>query len=284
MDPNSPFAILLQPLVMAKLTMVPIVLQYVKPFIAKFAGSAAGPVAGVVASVLGVGLAIWGGVEAKLDAWAIASQAAIAFAYVQGFYLAVVAPAARSSNPIVPANPAVLPLIVGAMLFLVPAASAQTYSIWDAGKRTQLSVNAGGMVFFEEETGTESWRGVSAGGALTYSLHDRFSVFGTYDHGFPIDASTGHENLLRGSANLKVYPPRGEASNTKLFIGAGAAFFQRGDTDGWRGYEGHLTIARVFKDGWSLAATYVHGRPFDDLDERVNMAKVVLGHRLLGAK
>jgi hypothetical protein len=172
-----------------------------------------------------------------------------------------------------------------ALLTVEPAvAQPQTYSIWDAGKRTQLSVNAGSMFFFEEETGAETWKGVSAGGALTYSLHDRFSVAGMYDHGFPIDASTGHENLLRAMGNLKVYPPKGESSNTKLFIGGGAAFFNRGDTDGWRGYEGHLTIARVFKDGWSLAGTYVHGRPFDDLDERVNMAKVVLGHRLLGAK
>ena len=181
---------------------------------------------------------------------------------------------------------AAIVLVLGALLALCvePAFAQETFSIWDVGKRTQLSANVGGMVFYEEQTGVEGWRGISTGGALTYSLHERLSLFGVYDHGFPIDASSGHENVVRGAANLKVYPLPGESSPTRLLVGGGAAFFDRGVTDGWRGYEGHVTIARVFRDGWSLSGSYLYGIPFDDLDPKVNMAKVWLGHRLVGSK
>lgn len=180
----------------------------------------------------------------------------------------------------------VLAIVVAAIVPLARDVGAQTkYSIWDAGKRTQLSVNVGGLFFFEEETGAETSKGVAGGMALTYSLHERLSLYGLYDHGFPIDASGRHVDILNAAANLTVYPPTVGASNTRLFLGGGVVVFDPGDdVTEWRGYEGHITIARVFRDGWSLSGKYQHGIPFDDADERVNMAKIWLGHRLVGAK
>jgi len=107
MGPNSPFALLFKDEVMAKLTILPIALQYAKAVLGWFPTLAAnaGPITGVLAFAIGVGLAVWGGMEAKLDPMSIAGQAAIAFAYVQAFYWTIVAPVASSSNPIIPANP-----------------------------------------------------------------------------------------------------------------------------------------------------------------------------------
>lgn len=182
---------------------------------------------------------------------------------------------------------------MGAVLGLVLAAAiaiagvtqaAEQYSIWNAAKRTQVSVNVGGVVFFEEETGGEGWKGASGGGALTYSLHERFAIFGLYDHGFPIDADRAHENVLRASSNLLVVPLPGETSAIRLQIGGGVARFDQGLTDGWTGYEGHVTVSRILRDGWAASLSYLYGVPFDDLRPKVNMAKVALGHRLFGAK
>ena len=172
-----------------------------------------------------------------------------------------------------------------ALLAAWPVAAQTKYSIWDAGKRAQVSLNAGALFFFEEETGAETSKGIAGGGALTYSLHERFSLYGLYDHVFPIDASGTHQDVIGGAANLLVYPLPGEASQTRLFIGGGVQRIDPGkDVPAWAGYEGHVTISRIFRDGWALGAKYEHIVPFEDNRRNVDMAKVWLGHRLAGAK
>lgn len=287
MDETNPLVALLNGIVYDKLTAIPFILQFVKMGIGLLPAlkDKAGAIMGAVASGAATWFAVTGGMEAKLDLWTIVAQVGLSVAYVHGAYLLLVRPLARSNNPVIPANPAILLVVAAAVMLLAPAADAQTkYSIWDVGKRTQLSVNLGGLFFFEEETGAESSKGISAAGALTYSLHDRFSIAGLYDHVFPIDASGRHEDILGGAANLRVYPLPGETSQTKLFLGANAVMFSPGADDQWSGYGGHLTIARVFRDGWSLSAKYQHVIPFEDGRRKVDMAKLALNHRLAGAK
>ena len=285
--PGSPFAMFFSAEVLAKLTTLPVVGQWVKSVVAFVPGfkERAGQITGVLVGLAAGGLVVWGGIEAKLAVWSIISQSLVAFIWVEFVYSASQR-VMRSPNPLVPANPAILATIVALLLCMAPMAGAQTatYPVFDVAHRTQLSVNLGGMQFFEEQTGAEGWRGISAGGALTYSLHDRLSLFGLYDHGFPLNATDGHENILRAAANLKVFPAPGDKSATNLWIGGGGAFFNRGVTEDWRGYEGHVTLARIFKDGWSLSGMYLYGITGDDADPKLNMAKVAVAHRLLGAK
>lgn len=175
-------------------------------------------------------------------------------------------------------------LVLAAALAIASTASAQDYSVWDVGKRTQFSLNAGGTVFFEEETGAEGWKGVSAGGTLTYSLHKLLAVHGTYDHGFPVDATRKHADLGSVFANLKVLPKPSETSNTQLFVGGGVLRVDRGGAVRWQGLEGHLIANHQFKDGWGLFLKYTHGESFDDGVAPLNILKFGGQRKLFGWK
>lgn len=176
-------------------------------------------------------------------------------------------------------------LALACMAAVVPrAAEAQDYSVFDVGKRTQLSLNAGGTVLYEEQTGAEGWKGATAGGTLTYSLHKLFAVHGTYDHGFPIDATRGHVNMLSAFGNLRVLPKLGETSDTHLFVGGGILDFDQGSTPNWQGYEGHLIANHQFKDGWGVFLKYTHGESFDDGVAPLNILKFGGQRKLFGWK
>ncbi|HKQ59269.1 MAG TPA: hypothetical protein VJY35_15510 [Candidatus Eisenbacteria bacterium] len=161
----------------------------------------------------------------------------------------------------------------------------QTYSVFDAGKRTQVAVHVGALTIAEQETGSPEWSGVEAGGAIVYSLHKQFSLVGTYDHGFPITSDRDHRNYLRAVGNLKVYPPPTERSATNLFIGGGYMVIDRAaGAESWQGGLGQVVVSHLFADGWGVYGSYIHGFARDELEADVNVAKLGLQHRLFGAR
>ena len=176
LDPNHPLAILLQPAIMAKLTFVPIVIQWLKPIASKFLGASTGPASGIAACAAAVGLAVWGGIESKLDPWAIASQAAIAFAYVEAVvYRGLVKPVAQSSSPVIPPNPLVLAL-VGLLMF--PAVSMAT----DSAQPRVFGVAAGvNGAWYDEGPISDD---VEAAVDAKASLSPHISLVGTACYGF----------------------------------------------------------------------------------------------------
>jgi hypothetical protein len=160
-------------------------------------------------------------------------------------------------------------------------ASAQDgVPILAVGKRVQATVQAGGMIFSDVGTETPNWRGVDLGGAVTYSLHQRLSAYGLYNHGFPLN-SDGHRNAIRAALNLKVYPgPSAPSSPNAVAIGVGGMWLGEDSVHDWRGYEAHLVVSRKVAPAWALYGMYSHG--FAEVDGKVDIdfGRVGLARRL----
>jgi hypothetical protein len=180
--------------------------------------------------------------------------------------------------------PTVILCLTALLIASVANAQIETSSVFDVKNRTQVAVDVGAMQFAEQETGLEVWRGASAGGALIYSLHQRLSLVGRYDHGFPVDGIRDHRNVMQAFGNLKIYPLPGEDSAVSMSLGAGGLWIDPNDDDRWSGLAGRLNVSRIFRDGWAVLGTYAHG--FQEKNDRpkINMLKVALQHRLAGAK
>lgn len=103
--PDSPIGWFFVGEVLAKLTIVPFAVQYLKAGIGAVSFLAAhAKVAGAIAAA---GLAAWisisAGLEAKLDPFVIAAQFGLCWVYVDQFYKRGVEPMARNANnPLIP--------------------------------------------------------------------------------------------------------------------------------------------------------------------------------------
>lgn len=94
---GNPFAQFIDPMVIARLTLLPIVVQIVKGHT-----PLTGKVASIVVPVIVLGLTIWGGVEDHLSPWVIAAQFVLAWLYCEIVYTRIIEPMAESTNAVVP--------------------------------------------------------------------------------------------------------------------------------------------------------------------------------------
>jgi hypothetical protein len=130
-----------------------------------------------------------------------------------------------------------------ATLLLAGSAAAQTaVPITDVAQRANLKVSGGALVY----TAGENWSGPCLGAALNYNLHAKLSVFGAYDHGFPLNDLDGEKNFGRVVGSMRVHP--------SAFVGFGY---------GWFGpaLQGGLAQFLVYKPlmkRLDVAGTYAH--------------------------
>jgi len=127
-----------------------------------------------------------------------------------------------------------------ALLLLAPHAYAQTKP--STADRMHVTVNGGAMVITTEP----NWSGASLGAGIGYNLHPALTVFGGYDHGFPVKRDESHLNLYRVVGNLHVLPD--------AFVGFGYAWFDR-HTDGALA---QLALTRQVMRRVEVAGMYAH--------------------------
>lgn len=152
------------------------------------------------------------------------------------------------------------------LLALGPAmAAAQTTPILDIDDRTHISANGGAFIL----TTNSQWSGASLGGALTYNLHQKFSVFGAYDHGFPVNDVDAHLNVWRAVGSLRVHP--------NAIVGFGYAWFSREVQGGLA----QFVVTRELAPRLSVAGAYAHVFSREELAD-FEYFKVCLNYHLLG--
>lgn len=155
---------------------------------------------------------------------------------------------------------------VGALLFafLAAPASAQV-PITDVAQRLHVQASGGAMVL----TTGEDWSGASLGGTVLYNLHQQFSVFGGYDHGFPINDVDEPLDLWRAVGSVRVHP--------NVFVGFGYAWFEKGIEGGLT----QLVVTKQIAPRVALGGLYAHVFARDQLDD-FEYARVYLNYHLLG--
>lgn len=154
-----------------------------------------------------------------------------------------------------------------ALLLSVPiVVQAQTaVPLGSVSERTHVTANGGAMLLTQ---GTD-WSGASLGGTVLYNLHQKFSVFGGYDHGFPVNSVDEDLDFVRAVGSLRVHD--------NAFVGFGY---------GWFGneVEGGLTQLIVTKQVMPrVALSGLYARVFssgalDDFD----YARVYVNYHLIG--
>lgn len=170
-------------------------------------------------------------------------------------------------------------LLGTAALLIASAASAQT--LYDVGARAKLSVNASGM-WFAPMGGEDNWQGVDVGGAVTYNLHEKLSVFGAYDHGFPANTEDGHKNFARAMASLKVYPSdRWSESKNMVFLGCGRGWFGNDDVKAVGTWEAQVVASHKLTERLFLFGSYAHSFAVNpDVNADMDFCKAGLNFRL----
>ena len=101
-DQSNPFGMLLRPEVLAALTLLPVVLQYLRGIAAffKFTDTAA---AAAILNALGVlGVVVWTGWQYHFTPLVIAGQVVAAWLYTEAVYVRVVKPMSTGANPLMP--------------------------------------------------------------------------------------------------------------------------------------------------------------------------------------
>jgi len=151
------------------------------------------------------------------------------------------------------------------VLVFAAGAHAQEVPLTDAGQRAHVTVNAGGMFL---TTGAD-WSGASLGGTVLYNLHPQFSIFGGYDHGFPINDVDKDLNLYRLVGSLRVHP--------NAFVGFGYAWFGEGIEGGLA----QLLVTKQVTHRVAVGAMYAHVFSRAELDD-FEYTRVYVNYHLLG--
>ena len=152
-----------------------------------------------------------------------------------------------------------------ALMLLTICSTAYSQELTDWNKRLQISANGGALWFSRTGAETDNWRGADLGGSVTYSLHQAFSVYGIYSHGFPLEGADGHANFVQLIGNLKVYPSSrralSEDTEWAVFVGGGKGWFGfDNNIKDFSSYEAQLVVAR--KLGNRVAAYGKYGHSF----------------------
>ncbi len=157
-------------------------------------------------------------------------------------------------------------VLVAALAAASPAmAQVEPIPVTKVSERTYLMVNGGGMFL----TQGKDWSGASLGTTLVYNLHQDFSVFGGYDHGFALNDVDGDIDLWRVIGNVRIHP--------NALVGFGYAWFDK-ETEG--GVAQLMVYKKVAKRLY-VNGMYAHVFSRDDLDD-FEYARVFLNFQLLG--
>lgn len=157
------------------------------------------------------------------------------------------------------------PLFLISLFLAGPAHAQDAVSLLDVTHRAHVTVNAGAMFLTEGA----DWSGASAGGTVLYNLHPKLSLFGGYDHGFPVNDVDAHLNLFRAIASVRIHP--------NAFVGFGYAWFGNGIEGGVT----HLLVTKQVMPHLALAGVYAHVFARGDLED-FEYARVYLNYHLLG--
>lgn len=93
----NPFVQFLDPMVMARLTLLPIVLQIIKGRVLL-----TGAMASIITPVVVLGLTIWGGISAGLTVWTVLAQFVLGWLYCELVYTKIIEPMSESTNAVIP--------------------------------------------------------------------------------------------------------------------------------------------------------------------------------------
>jgi len=157
-------------------------------------------------------------------------------------------------------------LLLAVAVTLPGFASAQeAVPLTDVSERAHVTVNGGAMVL---TTGPD-WSGASLGGGVGYNLHQKFTVFGGYDHGFALNNVDGDLDLYRVVGSVPVHP--------NAFVGFGYAWFSEGVEGGIT----QLTVTKQIASRLAISGLYAHVFAKDSLDD-FEYARVYLNYHMLG--
>ena len=137
-------------------------------------------------------------------------------------------------------------------------------ALW-LSQRAHVTANAGAMVL----TTGDDWSGASVGGTVLYNLHPKFSVFGGYDHGIPVNEVDDAKDFWRVVYSLRVHP--------NAFFGFGYGWFG----DGVDGGLAQLVVSKQVAGRLAVAGMYAHVFADDTLDD-FEYARVYVNYHLLG--
>lgn len=161
-------------------------------------------------------------------------------------------------------------------VLMIAATNAQAQKLGDYRARLSLAANGSGM-WFSRAGNVNNWNGIDVGGAATYNLHELFSVYGAYDHGFSTN-NAGQMNFARIIGNLKVYPgPTVRNTKNAIFIGAGKGWFGKHTVKDWNSYEAQVVVAHKIQPRAAVFGLYSHsfltqgGPDFDFLKLGLNL-------------
>lgn len=152
-----------------------------------------------------------------------------------------------------------------AILALAGALSLASPVTAQPAERFHVTANGGAMYF----TQGEDWSGASLGAGIGYNLHEKFSVFGGYDHGFPINDVDEQLDLWRAVGSVQVHED--------VFLGFGYATFGK-DIEGGLA---QLTVSKQVAHRLAVGGLYAHVFARDELDD-FEYARVFLAYHLLG--
>lgn len=150
---------------------------------------------------------------------------------------------------------------IAAALFVCASCQAMPVhatQLWDVASKTQFSASTGYLWFTPTGIGQSNWQGASTGGAITLNLHRRFSVYGAFDHGFPLAESDGHFNIVRAMGSLKLYPLEGAKSDNAIFLGAGRGWFGKTSVKQIKSTEVQVVASHLVNPHVALFGLYSH--------------------------
>lgn len=133
------------------------------------------------------------------------------------------------------------------------------------GERFHLMAQ-GGTIFL---TTGDDWSGASLGGTAVYNLHQRLSVFGGYDHGFPVNDVDRSLDFWRVVGNVRIHSNAG--------VGFGYGWFG----DDLKGGLTQLVVSKLVMPRLSIAGLYAHVFSDGETDD-FEYGKVYLNYHLIG--
>jgi hypothetical protein len=155
--------------------------------------------------------------------------------------------------------------VLALLMCAIPASAQTAVPLGKISERAHVTANAGVMVL----TSGEDWSGASLGGTVLYNLHPKFSVFGGYDHGIPVNDVDKSLNLWRAVGSLRVHP--------NGFVGFGYAWFDK-HTDGALA---QLLLTKQVMPRLALSGVYAHIFSSGDQDD-FEYLRVFVNYHLIG--
>jgi len=201
---DNPFAALLNEGTIAKLTLLPVILQVLKVNFSFVTGKAVA----VVNFLAVAALVVWANYD--MMPWLpLLGAIVLGWFYTEVLYRVVVEPMAKSSNPIMPdhSNKALLALLLPAFLMLAPAAAVAE----DGPKVFKLWVGPN-YVTFDGGASASAWEGASGGRA---SLSPHISLVGSGAMG----RTTSDQDYKRAAAGARITVSDAERPDFSIHVG-----------------------------------------------------------------